>query len=61
MTRQRRWQLRMIAAGRCRICGAKRGLSRQFCDVCWERDKRRRLEQYREECRREQWPYRPRK
>ena len=34
MTRQRRWQRRKIAEGRCQICGRQRGIYADYCDEC---------------------------
>lgn len=34
MTKQRRWQLKMVAAGRCSQCGKPRQGYRQLCDKC---------------------------
>lgn len=34
VSRQRRWQLKMIAGGRCSQCGNLRKHYRDFCDPC---------------------------
>lgn len=34
MTRQRRWQNKRLAEGKCVCCGAKRNLYSQRCDAC---------------------------
>lgn len=34
MTRQRRWQLKRRAEGRCITCGRKRNLYKHHCDQC---------------------------
>ena len=37
VSRQRRWQVKQQAAGRCWICGKKRHLWACYCDLCQER------------------------
>jgi hypothetical protein len=50
-SRQRRWQLARIAAGRCGVCGQRRRPYASFCDVCMLRQRQRQ----RERCGHSRW------
>jgi len=39
-TRQREWQKKQVAAGRCPLCGGKRG-ENQLCEPCREKQSER--------------------
>lgn len=42
VSRQREWQLRKIAEGRCRTCGkVRQGRSRNLCDECLDKNNHR--------------------
>jgi hypothetical protein len=48
LTKQRRWQLKMLAAGRCQQCGAPRAEgSAVHCAACREKDRRAGRNRYR--------------
>lgn len=42
MTKQRRWQITQIAAGKCSTCGLQRNLYATQCDDCGEKTLNRR-------------------
>jgi len=47
VSRQREWQKKMIAKGRCRQCGSERTKYKELCDECNLKERERKRNAYR--------------